>query len=240
MPRTRKPPAATPRRPRQARLPGAAPRQPPQAPPRAAGRRAAAPPRPGSALDYLILGVVKDHPLSGYDLAKMFDYVVRYFWQAEQSQVYRALYRLRDARMVESEVVAQERSPDKKIYRITAEGRRALAAWLRAPAPATSPRRPWLGQLYFADELAAGEIAAILDRRTEELQVARQELESRVQDGDARAHTRLQLEQTGRFPSRALALRYGLDFVRFELDWLQAVRSELPRLERRLRDLRGG
>ena len=43
------------------------------------------------SLEYAILGFLKDHPSSGYDLKKIFDISVRHFWPADQSQIYRTL-----------------------------------------------------------------------------------------------------------------------------------------------------
>ena len=125
-------------------------------------------PGPSTALDYFVLGLVKDAGLSGYDLARLFEYVVRFFWQAEQSQVYRALYRLRDLGWVRAAVVEQAHAPDKTVYRITNTGKTALRTWLRADADEPPARRVWLGKFFFSNELPASDVAEILDRRIRE------------------------------------------------------------------------
>ncbi|MBC7811849.1 MAG: PadR family transcriptional regulator, partial [Burkholderiales bacterium] len=75
------------------------------------------------SLQHILLGVLKDEPLSGYDLNKFFQYVMQYMWPTEQSQIYRALYKLHEFGWVEIEYVVQDENPNKKIYHLTDAGR---------------------------------------------------------------------------------------------------------------------
>jgi PadR family transcriptional regulator AphA len=189
-------------------------------------------PGPSTALDYFVLGLVKDAGLSGYDLAKLFEYVVRFFWQAEQSQVYRALYRLRDLGWVRASVVEQAHAPDKTVYRITSAGKAALRAWLRAEADEPPGRRVWLGKFFFSNELPASDVAEILDRRIRDLQECLAEFEPRVKDGNFDAHVQEQLTRTGRLPTFGLTLQYAVETIRFELGLLKRMKARLPELGR--------
>ena len=45
-------------------------------------------------LEYGILGFLKMKPLTGYELKKLFDTSVGYFWWAEQSQIYITLKKM--------------------------------------------------------------------------------------------------------------------------------------------------
>jgi DNA-binding PadR family transcriptional regulator len=189
---------------------------------------------PSTALDYFVLGLVKDAGLSGYDLAKLFEYVVRFFWQAEQSQVYRALYRLRDLGWVRASVVEQAHAPDKTVYQITGAGKAALRVWLRADADEPPARRVWLGKFFFSNELPTPDVAKILDRRIRDLQECLVEFEPRVKNGDIDAHLQDQLMRTGRLPTFGLTLQYAIETVRFELALLKRMKARLPELERRI------
>jgi DNA-binding PadR family transcriptional regulator len=189
---------------------------------------------PSTALDYFVLGLVKDAGLSGYDLAKLFEYVVRFFWQAEQSQVYRALYRLRDLGWVRASVVEQAHAPDKTVYRITRAGKAALRMWLRAEADEPPARRVWLGKFFFSNELAASEVVEILDRRIRDLRECLAEFEPRVKGADFDAHLEEQLTRSGRLPTFGLTLQYAIETVRFELALLEKMKARLPALERRV------
>jgi PadR family transcriptional regulator AphA len=189
---------------------------------------------PSTALDYFVLGLVKDAGLSGYDLAKLFEYVVRFFWQAEQSQVYRALYRLRDLGWVRASVVEQAHAPDKTVYQITGAGKAALRVWLRAEADEPPARRVWLGKFFFSNELPTSDVSEILDRRIRDLQECLAEFEPRVKGADIEAHLVEQLTRTGRLPTFGLTLQYAIESVRFELGLLERLKARLPELARRV------
>jgi DNA-binding PadR family transcriptional regulator len=189
---------------------------------------------PSTALDYFVLGLVKDAGLSGYDLAKLFEYVVRFFWQAEQSQVYRALYRLRDLGWVRASIVEQAHAPDKTIYRISNAGKAALRAWLRADADEPPARRVWLGKFFFSNELPGRDVAEILDRRIGDLQECLAEFEPRLKGGDFDTHLQEQMTRTGRLPTFGLTLQYAIENVRFEIGLLKRLKAQLPELERRV------
>ncbi|HKW45226.1 MAG TPA: PadR family transcriptional regulator [Candidatus Eremiobacteraceae bacterium] len=187
-----------------------------------------------TALDYFVLGLVKDAGLSGYDLAKLFEYVVRFFWSAEQSQVYRALYRLRDLGWVRASVVEQTNAPDKTVYKCTRAGKSALLTWLREDADEPPARRVWLGQFFFANELPARDVIAMLDRRILDLEECLAEFELRVNGPDFESHLREQLKRTGRLPTPGLTLQYAIETVRFEAALLKRMAKRLPELERLL------
>lgn len=198
------------------------------------GVREILPSGPSTALDYFILGLVKDAGHSGYDLAKLFELAVRFFWQAEQSQVYRALYRLRDLRWVRSVVVEQETAPDKNVYRITRAGSAALREWLRKEIDEPPARRIWLGQFFFANELPLPDVVGILNRRIGDLQDCLDEFEPRVNGPDFESHLLEQMKRMGRLPTFGLTLQYAIETVRFELALLKRMTKQLPELDRQL------
>ena len=74
------------------------------------------------SLEYAILGFLNYHPYSGYDLKKVFDNLVRHFWPADQSQIYRTLSNLIQTWLGEMEVIEQNDRPDRKVYSITETG----------------------------------------------------------------------------------------------------------------------
>ncbi|MBO0779365.1 MAG: PadR family transcriptional regulator, partial [Ktedonobacteraceae bacterium] len=57
------------------------------------------------ALQYLILGLLKYGPQSGYDLNRFFRDSVRHFWNTEQSQIYRALHKMHEVGWVRIEQI---------------------------------------------------------------------------------------------------------------------------------------
>lgn len=88
------------------------------------------------ALQDAILTALSDTESSGYDLAKAFDITVANYWTAAPQQLYRELGRMEDYGLVRARVVAQSGRPDKRIFRLTAAGRKALREFtLREPKP---------------------------------------------------------------------------------------------------------
>ena len=55
-------------------------------------------------LSYIILGLLKHEPLTGYDLKKNFENEVGEFWQANTGQIYPTLRKLFDAEAVDFDV----------------------------------------------------------------------------------------------------------------------------------------
>ena len=105
------------------------------------------------SLDYILLGLLRQ-PASGYDLKAVFDQQIHYFWAAELSQIYPTLQRLEEQGRLRSRSAGSRRGPARRVYEITAAGRRALREWLEAPPELNQERNPYLGQLYFMSELA--------------------------------------------------------------------------------------
>ena len=85
------------------------------------------------SLKMLILAIVEAKPATGYEITKEFDAVAGYFWRASHQQVYRELATLTEDGWLRFREVSQQARPDKKIYAITAAGRRAFAKWFSQP-----------------------------------------------------------------------------------------------------------
>lgn len=92
------------------------------------------------SLEHAILVSLAEQAATGYDLTRRFDRSLGFFWSASHQQIYRTLARMEEAGRVTSAVEAGTGRPDRKVYDLTAEGRRALVAWTRQPTPQESPR----------------------------------------------------------------------------------------------------
>jgi DNA-binding PadR family transcriptional regulator len=107
------------------------------------------------ATAYALLGLLSfDRELSGYDLKKWADSSLRFFyWSPAVSQIYGELKRLDRLGYVTSREVPQDELRNKRVYRITDEGRAALTRWVEhddvePPVLKHSPLlRVWLGHL---------------------------------------------------------------------------------------------
>ncbi len=86
------------------------------------------------SLRHAILVLLQDQEASGYDLAREFANSIGLVWNATHQQIYLELGKLNDQNMVKFRHIPQDGKPDKKLYRITDEGRDELIRWLRKPA----------------------------------------------------------------------------------------------------------
>jgi PadR family transcriptional regulator AphA len=103
-------------------------------------------------LDYILLGLLSE-AASGYELKRLFDERIHYFWAAELSQIYVTLQRLERKKLLKSSRMQSKRGPGRRVYQTTAAGRRALRAWLETNSGLGDDRIPYLAKLYLMDEV---------------------------------------------------------------------------------------
>ena len=116
-----------------------------------------------------ILGVLTIGSMSGYDLKKTIDASVGYFWGPARSGIYALLPRLVASGFATSRDVPQSGRPDKRVYRITAAGRRALRSWIEdTPAPPDPDRNPLLLKLFFGSLASPAVLVEQIRARREE------------------------------------------------------------------------
>ena len=82
------------------------------------------------SLSYAVLGLLNYSPMTGYDLKKIFDDSINFFWSAQTSQIYRELKTWEKKGCIVSSVQPSEKGPEKRIYRITEQGINRLNNWL--------------------------------------------------------------------------------------------------------------
>ncbi len=87
---------------------------------------------------YAILGLLCWKPMSGYDIKKMVDVGLRYFWSESYGQIFPALNRLVDDGMATKELDPTSGGRRRQVYSVTPAGRRTFETRLRQP---TGPPR---------------------------------------------------------------------------------------------------
>lgn len=125
--------------------------------------------------DYVILGLLGEAPLSGYQIKKLVDLRFRFFWSESFGQIFPALNALAaDGLIAEEPPVAGQRRA-RKTYRITRAGEDALRAWLTLPVGRESYRLEILLKLYFSNrvdnEVMLGHIRAFQEAHERELEL---------------------------------------------------------------------
>ena len=176
------------------------------------------------SLPHLILGILSQGALSGYDLNKTFQNTVQHFWITDQSQIYRALYKMEAGAWVKVETVIQTDSPNKKMYHITDGGRRALHDWLTTPLGDTAPHEGWLGQIFFGGLVAEKDFSevvqadiATLKERLAALEALEASLSPHLTDPRLPRAVHFQM----------LTLDYGIQRHHFEIKWLEDMLRQI-------------
>jgi DNA-binding PadR family transcriptional regulator len=103
-------------------------------------------------LRYIILGLLGTRPMSGYDIKQAFDRALASYWNAGNSQIYTTLKSLSHEKLVEAEVIVQKSRPNRKVYRLTAEGQAELDRWLHTEVPERFSKDDFLTKLFFCGE----------------------------------------------------------------------------------------
>lgn len=167
---------------------------------------------------YAVLGQLAGGPSSGYEVKARLEAGAAQFWHASYSQIYAELRRLNDLGLASEEHVLQETRPNKRVYTITAAGRRALRAWLREPWGLASLKDESLVKLTLADPLPATEVIVQLQR----LKAAH---ERRLAEFEAE----IAGLPEGSSPYLVLALRKGVHAQRAFAGWCQEAIDALGR-----------
>lgn len=87
---------------------------------------------------HALLGLLSAHPMSGYDLTKMFHRSVAFMWHAPHSQIYPELRRMESIGLVTANSTRRGERGVKRIYSITPAGVVELRRWV---GEATMPER---------------------------------------------------------------------------------------------------
>ena len=123
--------------------------------PKVAVRRPA-PKRKKASLELALLGLIAEyHPRSGYDLVRAFRLSMAHYWHAHAGQIYPTLDRMENDGWIAGREVIQSGRPNKRVYSITAEGRRVLLDWLASPYEPLKMKNPPLLRTRFLGHLGA-------------------------------------------------------------------------------------
>lgn len=117
-------------------------------------------------LENILLGVLLQHPSTGYDLKKYLDTSGRFLRSNTQmSQVYRSLTRMEELGWVVHTVETRPGAQDAKSYRVTEEGATVFLDWLKGPyqPPSRFEDPDFMARLSFAGFMEADEVIALLD-----------------------------------------------------------------------------
>jgi DNA-binding PadR family transcriptional regulator len=120
-----------------------------------------------SLTECAILGLLMRGERSGYDLLKVIERSVGFFWTPAKSQLYALLPRLVERGLLTARRVEQDRRPDKTLYRITPAGRDALRLGLEQASPPVD-RNSFELRVFFGDHMRPGAVRAMIEARRDQ------------------------------------------------------------------------
>ncbi len=115
-----------------------------------------------------LLGLLTIAPMSGYDLGRAVRSSVGHIWNESYGQIYPNLKKLAARDFVEARLERQDGKPDRKIYSITALGRKELDAWLAQPPQPEVPRNELLLKLFFGVQAPTERLIEYVEQMAEQ------------------------------------------------------------------------
>jgi len=132
----------------------------------------------------LCLAVLSQSDASGYEIRKAVeDGPYGHIQDIGYSSIYPALSRLLEDGLVSVTEYAQEGRPDKKVYRLTGDGRMTLLGALQEPTVPDRTRSDFLFRMLFADILPPSNVESMIDGRLDEIHHCIARMEQRAQSG---------------------------------------------------------
>jgi len=85
-------------------------------------------------VSYVVLGIVASRgPSTSYEMKKLVDTSISFFWTFPHAQLYREPHRLVELGLLDEE--QQESGRRRRVFTLTGAGRTALEQWLASPGP---------------------------------------------------------------------------------------------------------
>ena len=179
------------------------------------------------SLKHGLLGLLTLRKSSGYDLSKLFQESLSFFWVANQSQIYRELDKMEDLGWVVSSKVEQDARPNKRVYGITKEGNKELIRWLKEgnAEDLAVVRNPLLMKLFFSGKVDREYAINMLKEYRKICEEAREEIASEVAGIG-------EVEETAAKPAYWLyATEYSMHQYEFQIKWIDETVSRLEKLK---------
>lgn len=104
--------------------------------------------------EFVLLGLLRQRPAHGYELHQRLSADLGGLWHLSQSQAYSTLKRLEARRWITASPHPQPNLPDRRLLRLTPEGRRRFHDWLHTPTSNSvrAIRVEFLTRLFFAGQ----------------------------------------------------------------------------------------
>lgn len=168
-------------------------------------------------LEYLILGLLYNCSLTGYEIKKFIDNGIGISSKSSFGSLYPALKRLAEKGFLSS--VAEPCGKRSRIYyKITESGKKELLAWLKKPMQILDGNNYNLVKIYFLDILPLDESREIIEKYEQSNIAYLKELESKEQELQS-------LPDKKCFYYKLSTLYEGIMMVKANIEWCSHVKA---------------
>ena len=161
------------------------------------------------SLRHALLNLLAGQPMSGYDLAQLFDRSMANVWPAQHSQIYPEL-----GKLVASGLITQiaEGPRGRKVYETTPAGLDELRSWLRESGPDYSVRFEALLRVFCLWALPRDEALSLLGQDRAEYERHRAQMEAAI--------TEVDWSESPYHRSARLTIDFGVRFYTTLIEWI--------------------
>jgi DNA-binding PadR family transcriptional regulator len=170
--------------------------------------------------EYVILGLLMDRPMHGYELFQHFEKgIMHEIVHLEMSQMYAFLKKLERMNYILAQVKTQGNRPPRRTYQITESGRSTFQTWLtqRVEKP-RDIRLLFLLKLYFVQRLLPNHTSQLIEQQIQACQRFLHHLETKLPE---------HIENSDEAFFAHVVLSSRIQQTNSLLDWLHELQKEL-------------
>ena len=171
-------------------------------------------------LEYIILGMIAGHDLTGYDVKKFIENGIGVFYKASFGSIYPALKKLKEKGCLDMYSKPQG-SRQKNFYKITEQGKEVFLKWLSSPMHVLDGTNTHLAKVYFFDKLPP-------DIRERQLLEYEANNKSYLQKLQTREEEFREMEEIDCHYHKLSTLYYGILITQETIRWCRHIRTGQP------------
>jgi PadR family transcriptional regulator, regulatory protein AphA len=177
------------------------------------------------SLPHALLGLINYQPSTGYDLKNKFQKSIHFFWNAALPHIYRSLKQMEKDGWIASTIEQQSGKPNRKVYRITGNGKKELLHWLAETPEEPELRLTMLVKVFFAKQLPPDRFADHLKNwREYNINLLKQ---YEAETMPVIAHQSAKPGFAAESYYWGLSLDYGIRHARMAIDWCNQALQDL-------------
>ena len=177
------------------------------------------------SLKYMILGLVKEFPAYGYYILRVVQWdFAEQGPEINKGQLYTLIKKMEEEGLIVREVVQQDKTPNRKLIKITPLGEADFDNWLRSDTEENENIRydfyskyAFLNKVNHFNKLSNQEVLEKLDRQ---LKLMEEKYTNFVKARDSMLN-----KKVDRF--RVFIIEYGIEIQKAKIEWLKRLRNHV-------------